>query len=171
MDIASLYASGMSLTEISRRTGIPVSTVRSRLVASGVSLRTRAAGVRAAADKGLLSSRKGVKRKPFSEEWKRAISEGRARWSDANARGYRVTKSGYIELTRGPHKGRMQHVVLMEKKIGRRLHRGECVHHKNGDKQDNRLRNLELMTLSAHAAHHATENHHARERDRNGRFV
>lgn len=46
------------------------------------------------------------------------------------------------------------HRVVMENSLGRLLLDGEDVHHKDGDKNNNNIENLEVMTKSAHAAHH-----------------
>ena len=48
------------------------------------------------------------------------------------------------------------HRVLMENKIKRLLKRGEVVHHKNENKDDNRLENLEILSISEHTRIHCS---------------
>ncbi len=62
-------------------------------------------------------------------------------------------KRGYVRLMVG-NTYRYEHDILMEKKIGRKLFPNECVHHINGNKNDNNLSNLILMTKHKHCSAH-----------------
>lgn len=46
------------------------------------------------------------------------------------------------------------HRVLMESHIGRKLEKGEVVHHKNENKHDNTIENLEIIDDREHRRHH-----------------
>lgn len=59
----------------------------------------------------------------------------------------KATKDGHV----------MKHRLVMEEHIGRYLNDDEVVHHKNKNRADNRLENLELMTSKEHARHHMME--------------
>lgn len=57
-----------------------------------------------------------------------------------------ATKNGYV----------LEHRVKLEKKLGRTIKPHEDVHHKNGNKKDNRVNNLEVLRHEDHAGHHQT---------------
>lgn len=50
-----------------------------------------------------------------------------------------------------------EHILVVEAAVQRLLRPGEVVHHRNHDKFDNALGNLELLTSSAHTAAHNVE--------------
>ena len=154
-DLPEMYKQGLSIPEISRATGIPRSTVRSRLIAQGVKLRSRAEAVRAC--KTLGDATRGKPRPPFSEEWKANISAGRKRHAEKHACGTSQKPNGYIEHTRGADKGALVHRTVMAEFIGRPLRSSEVVHHIDGDKTNNEINNLALMTRAAHTRLHRFE--------------
>ena len=47
-----------------------------------------------------------------------------------------------------------EHRYIMEQYLGRQLARDEVVHHKNGEKDNNEIENLEVMSLSEHSRQH-----------------
>lgn len=68
-------------------------------------------------------------------------------------KGLRTRKDGkYLSISRNCRNGSAiyEHIVVMEKAIGRQLRRGEVVHHVNEDGRDNRLANLVLCENQAH---------------------
>lgn len=152
VDLELLYEAGKSIPEVSEITGMARSTVRNRLIRAGVTIRSRAEGVRGARPK--LGSGMRGKTRVFNDEHKKRISDGRNAWADENAIGTRITQSGYIEFTRGPNKGRSEHVEIMERRLGRHILPDEVVHHIDGDRANNHTDNLALMTRAGHARHH-----------------
>jgi len=86
---------------------------------------------------------------------------GRTGDSNPNYKGGRyVSQDGYVLVLNQNQEGQkycFEHRVVMEAHLGRVLGRGEQVHHINGDKKDNRIENLRVMSVADHAALHQQE--------------
>ena len=63
--------------------------------------------------------------------------------------------NGYRKIKTGS-RPQLAHRYLMEKHLGRELGRNEYVHHRNGDKSDNTMSNLQLISPKKHNALHKT---------------
>lgn len=71
-------------------------------------------------------------------------------------RGWTIWKNGYKVLSNKGHRI-YEHRYVVEKSIGRKLKPWEHVHHKNKNKLDNRIENLELLRASEHHRKHGIE--------------
>jgi len=67
-----------------------------------------------------------------------------------------VNKDGYVGIRVGDH-FEMEHRVVMERILNRKLKGGESVHHKNGIRDDNRPENLELWVKPHPSGRRATD--------------
>ena len=167
-EISRLYSSGMSIPKVSVSVGLSQSAVRYHLMRSG-ELRSRAEGIRLAGINGDLGSGMRGKKRHFSDEHKEKISKSKLKIGELS-KGYSVKPNGYVEITRGKDKGKLEHRVVMRDHIGRELESYEDVHHINHDRQDNRIENLQLLTRFEHAKLHAKENLKNKERNSKGEF-
>lgn len=94
---------------------------------------------------------------PRTKQHNSAISAGQRRaWQTKRQRrtvgAKTTTRSGYVIVKVVPGKGawRLEHVMVAEAMLGRKLKSDEVVHHINGDRADNRESNLFVCRDRAH---------------------
>jgi hypothetical protein len=70
-----------------------------------------------------------------------------------------LNEKGYVVLFRKLSDGGpiFEHRYIMEQHLGRKISPSEDVHHKNGVKTDNRIKNLEVIDHQEHCLIHAKE--------------
>ena len=84
------------------------------------------------------------------------------RWNEGKLRRY-----GYLYIQKPDHPNSdnygyvAEHRLVMEKHLGRYLDKKEHIHHKNGNRNNNKIENLHLCTFSEHMKIHI------RDRSRN----
>lgn len=89
--------------------------------------------------------------------WEAVTGEKNSRW-----KGGQVTSQGYVYLLRPdhPHANKQGYVkranLVMEAHLGRSLRSDEVVHHRNRNRLDDSVENLEVMTTAAHQHVHTT---------------
>lgn len=155
-----------SMGEIARENKIAVGSVYNYLKYYNIQTRKQATPEQyeriANKNRGKPSKLKGTKKsKEFCEKISKA-RKGDFRNPTAFGGNFKI-KSGYRYIYNPTHPNAskdgyvMEHILVMEKRIGRYLKDYEVVHHINKIRNDNRIENLRLMSFREHASFHMRE--------------
>ncbi len=117
-----------AVRDFAEQHGVTIQTVYARMRAAGVVLRKG----------GDINS--GTQCRERNPNWKNGTT---------------LRRDGYV-LEYVDKKQHFQHRLVMERHLGRKLFKGEVVHHRNGNRADNRIENLELCSSNGqhHREHH-----------------
>lgn len=88
------------------------------------------------------------------QRWRQGRALELPRYNNRQLKRGWIHHSGYKWVSTADRGEIMEHRYFVEHHLGRRLHVDEVVHHKNGDKTDNRLENLEVLPRALHTSHH-----------------
>lgn len=147
----------LSLRQMGELCGVNKDTISYNMRKNNISYRDRVESVKKAHKQGRIryGMNKGIKGKPITPEMREKMNRGiRRKW-----KGHRTNHNlGYI-LINVNGKQVLEHRVVMEKSLGRKLKSSEDVHHINGNRKDNRIENLHLFkSRSDHSYYHKMKN-------------
>lgn len=155
-----------AIKTIAKEYGYAVGTIYNYIKAYGIETRkTLTDEAKAKIGKANKGNHHTLGRKMTPEQKAKISAANKGRWSNPSEFGGHRKKrgDGYIKIYLPSHPLAtkdgyvMEHILVMEKQIGRYITRDEVVHHKNHIRDDNRIENLQLMTFKEHAAHHMRE--------------
>jgi hypothetical protein len=167
-EVEKMYLDGCSVKEAAAAFGINYSTLRRRFVKLGI-MRSHADAMALAAKRGRLGTVLKLNPRPISKELRKKLVKAQREAYAKTAKGKALMANGYIRITRGKNRGKNEHVIIIEESIGREIAKGEHVHHIDGDRSNNKLENLLLMTNSEHIKLHFKQNPPVR--DERGRIL
>lgn len=172
----------LTMKEVSEEMGVSVGLVHKKIHEYGIPIRGRKEAIAALKANGWVmpeEKRRAIseahKGKKLSERAKRLIAEAhkgkykkpKEYFNGLKGGNEKLRKDGYVAVYVPDHPNAnkegyvMKHRLIMEQHIGRFVGKDEIVHHKNHDRADNRIENLEIMSKKEHAALHMTERHKA----------
>lgn len=161
-ELQSLYSKDYTMKEIAKILNMSVGKVYKYFKIYGIS--TRKSGL--TTKKALQGFRDKRKLKPWSRKGTHCSESTKEKLSILKSNGIgnkNISSTGYVRIYFPDHPKSdsfgyvFEHDLIMECVIGRWLQPDEVVHHKNGIKIDNRLKNLELLTRSEHMSLHRKE--------------
>ena len=107
-----------------------------------------------------------IKRKKY-KVWNKGYKDYNSGWKHPQYKGGRnINHNGYIRvLNSGQGTYELEHRRIMEEALGQKLDPDDVVHHINGNKVDNSIDNLMVVSRKEHLKFHY------KERDSGGRFI
>lgn len=113
--------------------------------------------------------KRGTKKYYCSADCKNEAQKMGGEFSTSWKGGRRIfpSRGGYVMVTIAPRKRVLEHRLVMEKHLNRKLDVKEVVHHINGNPSDNRVENL---VVCKSAGYH-TETYHPKKRNKQGKYA